>query len=97
MYKILTIAALLGFFGTPTFATSNPVPVTVLNLDIPQATLHRLFGQAAELWDTTADILDQDYQDGRLLVKPLGGDQYELTWTTPGGIAIISVLEDAGA
>ena len=104
MYKTFMLAALMGFFGmqlqaapATTIAEMNTVESYSYTGDISESTLSNLFSQAALLWDTHEDVLFAEYQSGKLVVKSLENDLYELTWTRSGGAAIIAVLEDVGA
>lgn len=104
MYKTFMLAALMGLLGmqlqaapATTFAEMNTAQSFAFAEDISEITLSNLFSQAALVWETHVDVLFDDYQSGKLVVKPLGEDLYELTWSRSGGAAIIAVLEDVGA
>jgi 4-amino-4-deoxy-L-arabinose transferase-like glycosyltransferase len=96
MYKKLILIALLAFAGIQGFAADSSVAQQQVVEEIPQATLDYIFATAATAWDTHADVLAAEYQAGKLSVKPLGEDEYDLVWNRAGGDLILTVLDDAG-
>lgn len=96
MYQKFILIALFAFAGIQGFATVSPITQEQAVVEIPQATLDNLFTTAATAWDTHADVLAAEYLTGRLVVTPVGGDEYDLVWNREGGQLILSVLDDMG-
>jgi 4-amino-4-deoxy-L-arabinose transferase-like glycosyltransferase len=96
MYKKLILIALMAFAGIQGFAADSSVAQQQVVEEIPQATLDYIFATAATVWDTHADVLAAEYQAGKLSVKPIGEDEYDLVWNRAGGTLILTVLDEAG-
>lgn len=96
MYQKLIVIVLLAFVGGQGPAVASPVVAAQTVEEIPPATLNRLFASAATTWDTHADVLNAEYQAGKLSVTAVGGDEYDLVWDREGGNLILTVLDDAG-